>query len=91
MGANKTRRWTQKAKRDCTHPPRGLFTKDAEMIADILATKRVSPAGFGASIRMLEYFIHRDGKSLTVRRRNELEKAKRILQERKALEEGTKA
>jgi tRNA(adenine34) deaminase len=70
-----------------TYPPPGLFTKDAETIARVMATKRVSPKGLGSGIRMVQFFINRAGKSLPARQRRELERAKRILQERRAKEE----
>jgi tRNA(adenine34) deaminase len=65
-----------------TAPPRDLFTKDAATIARVMASKRVSPKGLGSAIRMVQYFINRGGKGLSATRRRELEKAKRILQER---------
>ncbi|MGH7936839.1 MAG: DUF3175 domain-containing protein [Chthoniobacterales bacterium] len=42
--------------------------------------KRVSPAGLGSAIRMVQMFINRAGKNLAPARRRELEKAKAILQ-----------
>ena len=49
--------------------------------------KDVSPRGLGSAIRMIQYFINRGGKSLSARRRAELERAKRILQRRAATPE----
>lgn len=80
MAANK--RWVQTVGTISTFPPEGLFTKDAETIARVMATKEVSPRGIGSGIRMVQYFINRAGKGLSVRRRHELEKAKRLLQVR---------
>ena len=70
-----------------TAPPRDLFTKDAATIARVMATKRVSPKGLGSAIRMVQYFINRGGRGLGATRRRELERAKRLLQERKARQE----
>src|SRR4051812_49172795 len=47
-GTKKThskKRWVARVKTDSTHPPEGLFTKHAAMIARTLASKRVSPKG----------------------------------------------
>lgn len=74
-------RWIQNVKTVSTFPPAGLFTRDAETIAQSLASPEVSPKGIGSGIRMLQYFINRAGKGLSPQRRAELEKAKRILQE----------
>jgi tRNA(adenine34) deaminase len=49
-----------------------------------MARKEVSPGGLGSGIRMIQYFINRGGKNLSARRRTELERAKRILQQRAA-------
>jgi Protein of unknown function (DUF3175) len=75
-------RWVAKVKTDSTHPPEGLFTKDAEMIARTLASKKVSPKGPGSGMRMLTYFINRGGRGLTPKRRAELERAKKLLSKR---------
>jgi hypothetical protein len=74
------RRWVQDVKTLSTFPPKSLFTKDAETIAEKMASKKVSPKGVGSGIRMVQYFINRAGKNLPDRQRRELEKAKRILQ-----------
>ena len=76
------RRWVAQVKTDSTHPPAGLFTKDATTIARTLASAKVSPRGAGSGMRMLTYFINRGGKNLTASRRRELEKAKKLLSER---------
>ena len=78
------RRWVQNVKTVSTFPPEGTFTKDAATIARIMASKKVSPRGIGSGMRMIQYFINRSGKGLSPTRRRELEKAKRILQERRA-------
>jgi uncharacterized protein DUF3175 len=67
---------------DSTHPPEGLFTKDAATIARSLASKRVSPKGPASGMRMLTYFINRGGRGVSKTRRAELERAKRLLHER---------
>ncbi len=67
---------------DSTHPPKGLFTKNAAAIARSLASKKVSPKGPGSGMRMLTYFINRGGRNLTTSRRRELEKAKKLLSQR---------
>jgi tRNA(adenine34) deaminase len=50
----------------------------------MMASKKVSPKGIGSGIRMIQFFINRAGKSLSAARKCELEKAKRILQQRRA-------
>lgn len=80
--ARKTNRWVAKVKTDSTHPPEGLFTKNAATIARSLASKRVSPKGPGSGMRMLTYFINRAGHGLSGSRKAELQKAKHLLSER---------
>lgn len=75
----KPKRWIAKVTTDSTHPPKGLFTKDAATIARGLASKKVSPKGPGSGMRMLTYFINRAGRGLSATRRAELEKAKSLL------------
>jgi hypothetical protein len=84
-GAN--RRWVRGVKTVSTFPPQGLFNRDAETIARVMATRKVSPKGIGSGIRMIQFFINRAGKNLPARRRRELERAKRILQERRTRKE----
>ena len=76
---NKKKRWVSNVKTDSTHPPQGLFTKDAATIARTLASKKVSPKGPTSGMRMLTYFINRAGSGLSASRRAELEKAKSLL------------
>jgi hypothetical protein len=76
------RRWVRGVTTDSTHPPEGLFTKDAATIARSLASKRVSPKGPASGMRMLTYFINRGGRGLSKTRRAELERAKRLLHDR---------
>ena len=75
------KKWSHKVKIVSTFPPRDLFTKDAETIARVMATKKVSPKGIGSGIRMIQFFINRAGKNLPPERKQELERAKEILQE----------
>jgi Protein of unknown function (DUF3175) len=77
-----SKKWVAGVTTDSTHPPEGLFTKDAATIARSLASKKVSPKGPASGMRMLNYFINRGGKNLTASRRRELEKAKRLLSQR---------
>lgn len=76
------KKWVREVKTDSTHPPEDLFTKDAETIAKAMANKKVSPKGIGSGIRMIQYFINRAGENLPASRKKELEKAKKILQEK---------
>ena len=76
------RRWVRSVKTDSTHPPPHTFTGLASQIARTMARKDVSPKGLGSAIRMIQYFINRGGRRLSARRRQELERAKHILQER---------
>jgi len=83
------KRWVASVRTDSTHPPKGLFTRDALTIARSLASKKVSPKGPGSGIRMLTYFINRAGRGLSASRRRELEKAKRLLFMRLARAKGS--
>lgn len=76
------KRWVARVTTESTHPPQGLFTKDAATIARSLASKRVSPKGPASGMRMLTFFINRGGGGLSASRRAELEKAKRLLSQR---------
>jgi hypothetical protein len=82
MRGRNTKRWVASVKTDSTHPPEGLFTKDAATVARTLASKRVSPKGPSSGMRMLNYFINRAGRGLSKTRRAELEKAKALLSKR---------
>jgi len=82
------RRWSGKVKTVSTYPPEGLYKKDAETIARVMATKKVSPKGLGSAIRMVQFFINRAGKSLPTSRKKELEKAKQLLQEKRDRRKG---
>jgi tRNA(adenine34) deaminase len=77
------RRWVRRVKTVSTYPPKDIFTKDAETIARVMARRSVSPKGIGSAIRMVQFFINRGGRNLSAARRRELERAKRLLQERR--------
>ncbi len=78
----KSRRWVAQVKTDSTHPPAGLFKKNASTIARSLASRKVSPKGPQSGMRMLNYFINRAGRGLSRSRRAELERAKSLLSKR---------
>src|SRR5438876_8609481 len=78
----KRKKWVAQVQTDSTHPPEGLFTKNAPTIARTLASKKVSPKGPVSGLRMLTYFINRAGMGLTKQRRLELERAKGLLSTR---------
>jgi hypothetical protein len=86
-----TNRWVAKVKTDSTHPAKGLFTKSAEVIAQSLASKKVSPKGPSSGMRMLNYFINRGGKNLSETRLKELNKAKTLLSKKIASQKKTQA
>ena len=75
-------RWVAKVHTDSTHPPPGLFSKSAPVIAKALASQKVSPKGPGSGMRMLTFFINRAGRALSASRRAELERAKILLAKR---------
>jgi hypothetical protein len=75
------RRWSHAVKTVSTFPPKDLYTKDAETIARVMATKKVSPKGIGSGIRMIQFYINRAGRTLSRERRRTLERAKRLLQQ----------
>ena len=76
--------WVRNVKTASTLPPKDLFKKDARTIAIVMGRKTVSPKGPASAIRMIQFFINRGGKNLSVTRRRELEKAKAILQKKLA-------
>jgi len=80
------KKWSHKVKTVSTYPPEGTFTKDAKTIARVLGSKEVSPKGVGSGIRMIQFFINRAGKKLSPTRKRELERAKKILQEKADME-----
>jgi tRNA(adenine34) deaminase len=75
-------RWIRDVKSVSTFPPEGTFAKDAETIARVMASAKVSPKGIGSGIRMVHFFINRAGKNLPAERKRELEMAKTLLQVR---------
>jgi len=78
------KRWSAQvtATSDATHPPEGLFKKDAATIARTLASKKVSPKGVSSGMRMLSFYINRAGKNLPASRLKVLEKAKELMHSR---------
>ncbi len=78
-GKKSQKKWVKNVTTDSTHPPHDLFTKSAPVIARSLASKKVSPKGAASGMRMLTYYINRAGKNLSASRKEELEKAKRLL------------
>jgi tRNA(adenine34) deaminase len=82
MARKKNKKWVRGVKTVSTAPPKDLFTQDANTIARAMASKKVSPKGIASGIRMVQFFINRAGKNLPPKQRRELEKAKRLLQER---------
>jgi tRNA(adenine34) deaminase len=82
MQRRNRKKWVAQVKTDSTHPPAGLFTKNANTIVKTLVSKKVSPKGLGSGMRMLTYFINRAGRGLSAARRAELEKAKSLLSKR---------
>ena len=79
----KPKKWIRNVKTVSTYPPKDLFKKDAPTIARTMAKKSVSPRGVGSGIRMIQYFINRAGRSLSMIRKRELEKAKRMVQRKR--------
>ncbi len=78
------KRWSAQvtATSDATHPPDGLFKKDAATIARTLASTKVSPKGVSSGMRMLSFYINRAGKNLPQSRVRVLEKAKELMHAR---------
>ncbi len=76
------RKWSASVTTNSTHPPEGLFTKRAAVIARTLASKKVSPKGPSSGMRMLTFYINRAGHNLSATRKTELQKAKQLLAER---------
>ena len=90
MPRKRAKKWSGKVKTVSTFPPQGVFTKSAPAIARAMASRRVSPKGIGSGIRMIQFFINRAGKTLSARRRRELEKAKEILRARMKKKRGSR-
>jgi tRNA(adenine34) deaminase len=76
------KKWSAKVTTDSTHPEEGLFNKSAATIARSLASKKVSPKGPASGMRMLNFYINRAGKNLPQSRKDELQKAKKLLSEK---------
>ena len=84
------RKWSVAVDTDSTHPPSGLFNRDAKTIARELASRKVSPKGPSSGMRMLTFYINRAGKNLPSERLQVLENAKHLLHERIAAANGNK-
>jgi tRNA(adenine34) deaminase len=83
------KKWSAKVTTDSTHPEEGLFNKPAATIARSLASKKVSPKGPASGMRMLNFYINRAGKNLPQSRKDELQKAKKLLSEKIAKAKGS--
>jgi hypothetical protein len=57
---------------------------DKSTIAWVMARRSVSPKGLGSGIRMIQFFMNRAGVRLPAARKRELERAKALLQARRA-------
>jgi tRNA(adenine34) deaminase len=79
MKYRKPKKWSHNVTTVSTFPPEGIFTKDAETIARVMSSPKVSPKGIGSGIRMVQFYINRAGKNLPPSRKKELEKAKEIM------------
>lgn len=69
--------WVQNVKTKWSPPP-GLFTKDAKTIATVL---KKESKNLKQAMARLNFYINRAGKKLSKERREELEKAKKILKQ----------
>jgi hypothetical protein len=77
------RKWSKDVKTESTFPPKGTFTKRAGEVARIMTRNEVSPGEIGSAIKMVRLFINRAGRNLNPERKQQLERAKRILQDKK--------
>ena len=75
-------RWVGTVTTTSTAPPPHTFSGSAEDIARTMASRRVSPKGPTSGVRMIQFFINRAGRTLSPVRRRELERAKRLLQQK---------
>jgi len=66
-------------KPDSAHPTAGLFTMNAQAIADSLASKEISPQGPASGMRLLTFYLSHSAKRLSPSRLRSLEKARKIL------------
>lgn len=79
MTARKTR-WVSSVKTDSTHPPPGLFTKNASIIARTLASRNILPKALNRACACST--ISSIGRGLSASLRAELERAKSMLSKR---------
>jgi tRNA(adenine34) deaminase len=73
------KKWSGNVKTVSTFPPKDTFNKDAETVARVMASKKVSPKGIDSGIRMIQFFINRAGANLSEQRKSELKKAQEIM------------
>lgn len=59
--------------------PAGMFAHDAKTIAASFTSKDTFPDGPAAGIRLLAFYLVHGGKRLSVARRRNLEKARKLL------------
>jgi hypothetical protein len=59
--------------------PANLFAEKPEKIVEVLTSREVFPQGAASGMRVLSFYISRSGKGLSVSRRRNLEKAKKLL------------
>lgn len=71
---------------DCARLCAGVFTMPAESIAESLASKEISPQGPSSGLRLLTFYMNYARKWLSPSRRRNLEKAKKLLEQRVARE-----
>jgi superfamily II DNA or RNA helicase len=65
-----------------TDPPKGIFTRSAEEVADAADTKGVAPKGLLSFMRMTQFHINRSGKNMKPERKAELQKAIKLMSDR---------
>lgn len=57
----------------------GLLAKDAQTIAESLGSRESSSDGAAAGMRLLEFYLSHAARGLSVSRRRNLEKARKLL------------
>ena len=67
---------------ECARLSAGLFNRPAEKIAESLASKEVSPQGPSSGLRLLTFYMNYAGKRAQPVARRNLEKAKKLLEDR---------
>lgn len=81
----KPQSWVQRVMQtsDATTPPKGVFTRDPETIADAADVQGVAPKGLTSWQRMVLFHRNRSGKGLTEERREALGQAIKLLSQRR--------